>query len=60
MQNFITALTPLAYIDGGSASMFFQAAIGALLAGSFFFSSKLGQAWSFIKSALNRNKSNVK
>ena len=60
MQNLIPALTPLAYIDGGSASMFFQAVIGGLLAGSFFFSTKLGQVWSVIKTALKRNKSNVK
>ncbi len=60
MQNFLPALTDLAYIDGGSASLFFQALIGGLLAGGFFFSSKLGQVWSAVKSALTKSKANVK
>lgn len=60
MQNLIPALSPIAYIDGGSASMFFQAVIGGLLAGSFFFSSKLGQIWTVVKSALKRSGSNAK
>lgn len=57
MQNLLPALTPLAYIDGGSASLFFQALIGSLLAGGFYFSSRLGQLWSRIKSVAFKSKS---
>jgi len=56
MQNLLPALTPLAYIDGGSASLFFQALIGGILAGGFYFSSKLGQVWSWMKSLASKSK----
>lgn len=56
MQNLLPALTPLAYIDGGSASLFFQALIGGILAGGFYFSSRLGHLWSRIKSLTSKSK----
>lgn len=56
MQNFLPALTPLSYIDGGSASLFFQALIGGILAGGFYFSSRLGQVWSWVKSLTSKSK----
>lgn len=48
MQMFVPTLF-LGYIDGGSASMFFQAILGTVLAVGYFGSSKLTMLWAKIR-----------
>lgn len=41
----------LGYIDGGSASMIFQAVVGGLLAFGYFVSFRLGNLWAKLRPA---------
>jgi hypothetical protein len=40
---------PLAYIDGGSASLFFQALIAGILAAGFMAKSQIFMLWTKVK-----------
>lgn len=42
-------IQPLAYIDGGSASLFFQALIAGILAAGFMAKSQIFMLWTKVK-----------
>lgn len=48
MSDFLLLLPP-AYIDGGSASLFFQALIAGLLAAGFMAKSQIFMLWTKVK-----------
>lgn len=54
MQQFSHLTNSLAYIDGGSASLIFQAIIGGALAGAFFLTTKARMLAEMVKSALHK------
>ncbi|MFQ3586798.1 MAG: hypothetical protein SNJ74_10160 [Fimbriimonadaceae bacterium] len=51
------AIPFLAYIDGGSASMFFQALIGGALAAGYFATAKIGSILSKFRPAARKSNS---
>lgn len=51
MNSFLDLTNTFAYIDGGSASMFFQAVIGGLLALTVMIPNQLKMLWARIKPA---------
>lgn len=51
MNSFMDLTNTFAYIDGGSASMFFQAVIGGLLALTVMIPNQLKMLWARLKPA---------
>ncbi len=51
MNSILDLTHSLAYIDGGSASMFFQALIGGLLALSVMIPNQLKMLWAKLRPA---------
>lgn len=57
MSFLPSAIPSLAYIDGGSASMFFQALIGGALAAGYFATAKISYIWSKLRPAPRKSNS---
>jgi hypothetical protein len=49
-----------AYIDGGSASLFFQALIAGILATGFMMKNQLAMVWQKVRSAFNKKDPSIK
>lgn len=54
MHDSFPMTTLLAYIDGGSASMVFQAVLGGALAVIYLASSRVGSWWSHLRALVTR------
>lgn len=51
MTLLSAAIPSFAYVDGGSASMIFQALIGGLLAAGYLATTKIGTLWAKLRPA---------
>lgn len=60
MNSFLDLTQSLAYIDGGSASMFFQAVIGGLLALSVMLPNQLKMLWARLRPAPRKQDNDIK
>lgn len=59
MNSILDLTHSLAYIDGGSASMFFQALIGGLLALSIMIPNQLKMLWARLKPSPRKQENDI-
>ncbi|MCW5941524.1 MAG: hypothetical protein KIS66_04790 [Fimbriimonadaceae bacterium] len=59
-MQVLSTFNLLGYIDGGSASMIFQAVVGGLLAFGYFVSFRLGNLWARFRPASRKPDSSPK
>lgn len=59
-MQVLSTFNLLGYIDGGSASMIFQAVLGGLLAFGYFVSFRLGNLWARLRPSQRKPNSGSK